>query len=95
MRDIRGRTPGVLVLAVGATVTAVLAGSGAEPPKVGPRIEFETTVINLGVVSEEQELEAIFRFTNTGDQPLEIRGYPHYVGGSTYADWQSPSQATK
>ena len=74
----RGRRIGLAVVMLAATCAAVIAGSRFEPRRVGPCIEFETTKIDFGAVSDEHELEAVFRFTNTGDEPLVFQGSIRY-----------------
>ncbi len=51
---------------------AVLALAATTAFAGGPKLTFESEVVDLGKVDPGQKVEAVFRFTNTGDAVLEI-----------------------
>jgi len=70
----------------------------AKAPPVGPDIEFESKTIDFGRVREGKKVEIIYRFTNTGDQPLEIPYVHPGCGCTTKGDWDKrvePGQTGK
>jgi len=38
----------------------------------GPELTFDQTTVNAGAVDPDTRIEAVFRFTNTGDDTLQI-----------------------
>lgn len=58
----------------------------AEAPATGAKIEFETTTIDYGTIERNSDRERIFKFTNTGTEPLIIS---HAKGscGCTVPTW--------
>jgi hypothetical protein len=83
---------GILVLQAGCQQKAKVA---VEPEvvkpaaeKAGPRIEFESLVYDFGKVGPGQKLIGAFKFTNTGDVPLKIKGVDKCCGAVTKLDKQ-------
>lgn len=60
---------GVLAVALsgGITVLAMLLLQ-----RDGPRLSFDETVVDFGIVNHDRQIEHIFSFTNRGDATLEI-----------------------
>jgi len=54
------------------TITAVLLAVGLTAVFAAPKIEVDNTTFNGGTVAENSKVEAVFRLTNTGTQPLRI-----------------------
>ncbi len=43
-------------------------------PKEGPNMEFESTVVDYGTITQNSEPLRVAKFTNTGTEPLIIKG---------------------
>ncbi|MFM7022161.1 MAG: DUF1573 domain-containing protein [Flavobacteriales bacterium] len=67
---------GALVLgACGSESTSAEATdivTNVEPTTGGPEITFEKEVFDFGKVKQGEEINHVFKFKNTGDQPLQI-----------------------
>lgn len=74
--------PGVLglVFLVGTAVWLAVPMDGATgqpaPHRGGPRLVIDPEVIDFGAVRYNQFVEARFRLTNVGDQPLRLPASP-------------------
>lgn len=69
-----------------ALVGCALAAGMVQPTQrepIGPRINIEFTQIDIGTISDARPVTVSFRFTNTGDQPLEMLA------------WELPSSGTR
>ncbi len=56
---------------IGVAVVAAFAGQGARE-KIGPRLNVEFDVVDLGSITDSKPVEVTMRFTNVGDEPLEL-----------------------
>jgi len=56
--------------------------------KIGPRIEFEEFIIDMGTVPYDKltDSNVVFHFRNTGDEPLQLSWFP----SSGFFDWVEP-----
>ncbi|HLP86011.1 MAG TPA: hypothetical protein VK157_16790 [Phycisphaerales bacterium] len=68
-----------IFVAIGLLVgLATLAAAGArvnqqdKPARIGPRMNVEFDVLDLGEISDKDVQFFSFRFTNVGDEPLEV-----------------------
>lgn len=69
---------------LGATPSPVDTGS-----VVGPRIQFDLTVLDFGKVAGGQNVNHDYTFTNTGDQMLEIQDVRPTCGCTIAGKWDS------
>ncbi|GDX99546.1 hypothetical protein LBMAG48_19500 [Phycisphaerae bacterium] len=56
---------------IGVAVVAAFAGQGARE-KIGPRLNVEFDVVDLGSITDSKPAVVTMRFTNVGDEPLEV-----------------------
>jgi hypothetical protein len=77
---------GILALQAGCQQQAKVAAPEAVAEKGEPRIEFESLVYDFGKVGPGQKLNGEFKFTNTGDAPLEITKVQKCCGAVTKLD---------
>lgn len=49
------------------------APTGVTPAAAAPRIEFDTRLVELGVIPDDKEVTRTFTFRNTGNAPLELQ----------------------
>jgi hypothetical protein len=89
-RERRNRFASPLLVALGGLVMLVLAAivfTNSKPasptapftPQVrgAPRLEVDTDLIDFGKVKMDVPVQASFKLTNTGDQPLRFSGPPY------------------
>jgi hypothetical protein len=72
------------------TVALISLGLGEERTvavTAGPRVEFDSTILNFGKAVAGQVIEHDFIFTNTGDQTLEIRDVRPTCGCTVAGAW--------
>lgn len=60
-------------IAVNASITEDFNSMSAEELAKAPNIKFENTVFNFGTIKQGDKVEHDFKFTNTGENDLEIR----------------------
>ncbi len=73
----------VLLLLLLAGLVSARSDTAAPAKTSGPRIEFSTNAFNFGKIDVGQFVRHTFYFTNTGDQPLEIRDVRPSCGCTT------------
>ncbi|MCB0546491.1 MAG: DUF1573 domain-containing protein [Phaeodactylibacter sp.] len=62
----------LLVAAVGYSQDDVAAAAQAAEKKDGPVMAFETETVDYGVIEQGADPYRVFKFTNTGNEPLII-----------------------
>lgn len=63
----------LLLLCFGVFVSQAQTEASQETPANGPVMEFETLVIDYGTIEQNSDPLRVFKFTNTGNEPLVIK----------------------
>lgn len=91
----------ILVFGIGCLMAAQEPiSASASPAEInqqspGPRIKFDSTVLNFGKIPSGKIIEHTFTFTNTGDQILELKDVRPTCGCTVAGAWTRDVEAGK